>query len=104
MAQMSSMWQIKTHEAVMWSHQGLIDLQVRGASTQTLHIDSPPLGVEMESFERSLLTCELDGINVLVSSVVSCTWVAFGVFVRHRRSKGIEDGTGGEIFGGDEHD
>jgi hypothetical protein len=41
---------------------------------------------------------------VLISTVISGTWVTFGVFVGHGRSQCIENGAGSYIFGGDEDD
>jgi hypothetical protein len=41
---------------------------------------------------------------VLISTIISCTGVALGVFVGHGRSQCIEDGTRGDILGGDEDD
>lgn len=41
---------------------------------------------------------------MLVSTVVSGTWVSLRVFVGHGGSQRIEDGSGGNIFGGDEDD
>ena len=101
---MTSMRKIQTHQSIVWSHQSLIDLQVGRTSTQTLHIDAPLLRIEMECLQCSLLTCEFNGIDVLVSAVVSCSWVTLGVLVGHGCTEGIEDGTRGDIFGGDEED
>lgn len=41
---------------------------------------------------------------MFVPTVVSSTWVTLGVFVGHGRSQGVEDCSGGDIFGGDEDD
>lgn len=41
---------------------------------------------------------------MLVSTVVSGTRVTLGVLVGHGRAKRIEDGTGGNILGGDQED
>lgn len=41
---------------------------------------------------------------MFVTTVVSGSWVALRIFVRHGRTKGIEDSAGGDIFGGDEND
>lgn len=88
----------------MGSHQSLVDLQVGRTATQTLHVDTPFLGVKVKRLQGSCLTCELHGVDVLVSSVVSCSRISFRVFVRHGRTQGIEDSAGGDIFGGDEDD
>lgn len=58
----------------------------------------------MEGFESTGLAQQLSRVNVLVSTVVSGTWVALRVFVGHGRSQCIENGAGGYIFGGDEDD
>lgn len=93
MAQMASVREVKTHESVVRSHQSLIDLQIGRTAAQTLNIHSPLFWVEVEGLECSLLACELHSVDMLVASVVSCSWVAFRVFVAHGRAQGIEDGT-----------
>ena len=39
---------------------------------------------------------------MLVATVIAGAGVAFGVFIRHGRPEGIEDGAGSEVFGGNE--
>ena len=41
---------------------------------------------------------------MLVAAVVAGAWVSFGVFVRHGGAEGIEDGSRGEVLGGDKDD
>ncbi len=77
----------------MRSHESLVDLQIGWTAAQALDIDTPLFWIEMESLQCSLLACELDGVNVLVATIVSRPWVSFRVFVAHGRSKGIEDST-----------
>merc|ERR1712000_351353 len=79
--QMSSVRQVQAHQPVMWSHNGLVNLQVCWTPAQRLDIDTPLLRVEVERFQRSCLTCEFHRINMLVASVVSCSRVPFGVLV-----------------------
>lgn len=83
MAQMSAVGQIKTHQPFMWPHDGLVDLQVRRAAAQALDINAPLLSIQAERLEGALLAEQLDGIDVLVATVVSSTWVALRVLVRH---------------------
>ena len=80
---MTTMRQIQTHKSVMRSHQGLIYLEICRTPTQALNVDTPLLRVQVKCFECSLLTCELDGIDVLVTTVVSCSRVPFGVLIGH---------------------
>jgi hypothetical protein len=101
---MATMGQIKTHEPLVWPHDGLIDLQIRRAAAQALHVDTPFLRVQSKRLECALLAEELDGVNVLVTAVVAGAGVALGVLVGHGRTKRVEDGTGGDILGGDEED
>lgn len=102
--QMSTVRQVQTHQSVVGAHDGLVNLQVRRAATKWLHVDSPFLRVEVEGLQSSRLACEFNRVNVLVSSVVSCSGVSFRVLVGHGRSEGIEDGAGGDVFGGNEDD
>jgi hypothetical protein len=81
MAQMSTVRKIKTHKSIMRSHDSLVYLKVGRGTRKTLNIDTPLLTLKMESLEGSLLAGQLDGINVLVATVVSCTRVTLGVLV-----------------------
>lgn len=98
------MRQVKTHEPLVGSHDSLVYLQVGRASGETLHVDTPLVRVEVESFESAGLAQQLDGVDVLVATVVSCAGVALGVFVGHGRAQGVEDGARGNILGSDEDD
>jgi hypothetical protein len=40
---------------------------------------------------------------VLIATIISCTWITLRVLIRHRRAKGIEDRSGGEILRGNEN-
>ena len=101
---MSSVRQIQPHQSVMWSHKGLVHLQVGRTAAQALHIDTPLLRVEMESLQCSLLARQFHGVNVLVSSIVSCSGVSLGVLVGHGRAQGVEDSAGGDVLGGNQDD
>lgn len=102
--QVTTVWEIKTHKSVMWSHNSLVDLEVCWRTTQALNIDTPFLGVQVECLESTSLAGQLNRVDVLVSTVVSSTWVSLRVFVWHGWSQSIEDGTGGNILGGNEDD
>ena len=101
-AQMPTMRQIESHQSLVWSHQRLVDLEICWRPTQGLNIDAPFLAVQAERLQSASLACELDGVDPLVSAIVSSTRVAFGVFVGHGRPEGIEDGAGREVFAGNE--
>ena len=58
----------------------------------------------MEDHQCPGLASKLDRVDMLVSSIVTGTWVAFAVLVGHRGPEGIEDGTGGDILGGNKDD
>lgn len=104
MAQVTTVGQIKTHQSLMRSHDSLVDLEVGGAAAQALDVDAPFLGIQVEGLESTSLAGQFNGIDVLVSTIVSGTRVSLGVFVGHGRSKGVEYGTGRYILGGDEND
>jgi hypothetical protein len=80
-AQVSTVRQIKAHQSLMRSHDSLVDLQIGRATTQALNVDAPFLGVNIESLESTSLASQLDRVNVLVSTIVSCTWVTLRVLV-----------------------
>ena len=104
MAQMASVGQIQTHQAIMRSHDCLVYLQVRRAPTQALDVNAPFLGIQPKSLQGSGLAHQFNGVDVLIATIVARAWVAFGVFVGHGGTKGVEDGPGGDIFGSDEDD
>lgn len=99
---MPTVRQVQAHQSVVGAHDGLVDLQVCRATTERLHVDPPFLWVEVEGLQGSRLACEFHRVNVLVSSVVSCPGISFGVLVRHGRAEGIEDGAGGDVLGRNE--
>jgi hypothetical protein len=65
----------------MRSHDSLVNLQIGRAATQALNIDAPFLRVEVKGLQSTSLAGQLDGVDVLVSTIVSGTWIALGVFV-----------------------
>ena len=101
---MSTMGQVKTHKPVVRPHNGLVSLEVCRATTQALYVDTPLLRVEVESLESTSLASKLNGIDVLVSTIVTSTGVALRVLVGHGRTERIEDSAGSDILGGDEED
>lgn len=101
---MSTVGQIETHKPLVRPHDGLVDLQVCWATAQALDIDTPLLCIQTEGLKGALLAEQLNGINVLVATVVAGAGVALGVFVGHGRAESIEDGAGGDILRGDQED
>lgn len=97
---MATVWEIKTHKSVMRSHDSLVNLEVCWGTRQALNIDTPFLGIQVECLESTSLAGQLNRVNVLVSTIVSGTWVSLRVFVWHGWSQSIENGTGGNILGG----
>lgn len=102
MTQVATVGEVKTHQAVVRAHDGLVDLQVGRRATQALDVDTPLLRVQVESLEGTLLAGDLNGIDVLVTTIVTGTGVTLGVLVGHGRTKSIEDGVGGEVLRGDQ--
>jgi len=101
---MATVGEIKTHESAVRGHDSLVNLEVGRAAAQGLNIDAPPLRVEVEGPESTLLAKSLDLVNVLVATVVASAGQTLGVLVGHGRSKGIEDGTGGDVLRRNEDD
>jgi len=101
---MSTVGQVKTHQPVVWPHDGLVDLQVGGATAQALYVDAPFVRLKAECLKGTLLAEKLDGVDVLVAAVVSRTGVSLGVFVGHGRTERIKNGARCDILGGDEED
>lgn len=101
---MATVRKIQTHQSLMRSHDSLVNLQVGWRARQALNVDTPFLVIQVKSSKSTSLAGQLDRVNVLVSTIISSTWVTLGVFVGHWGSQSIEDGAGGDIFGGDEDD
>lgn len=104
MAQVATVGKVQTHQTTVRRHESLVDLQVCRASTEALDVYTPLGGVEVEGLESTLLAEKLNLVNVLVTTVVTGTWETLGVLVGHGRAKGIEDGAGGDVLGGDQDD
>ena len=104
MAEMATVGKIQTHEPVVRPHDGLVYLQICRAAAQSLHIDAPPLLVKSERLESAGLASQLNGIDVLIASIVASAGQAFAVLVAHRCAKCIEDRSRGEVLGCDQVD
>jgi hypothetical protein len=102
--QMTAMRQIQPHEAFMGTHEGLVDLQIGGTARKRLHIDSPFLRVEVEGLQSTSLASQLNGVNVLVASVVAGTGITLGVLVGHWGAESIVDSARGHILRGNQKD
>ena len=83
---MATVGKIETHEPVMWPHDGLVSLQVRGAAAQALNVDTPLLRIKTECLQSTRLAEQLDRVDVLVATIVSGTGVSLGVLVGHGRA------------------
>lgn len=103
-AQVTTVRKIQAHESPMRGHQGLVDLQIGRAAAKALHVDSPLIGIQAESLQGSLLTGNLNGIDVLVAAIVPGTGITLRVLVAHGRTQGIEHGTRSNILRGNQED
>lgn len=99
MTQMTSVGKVKTHQTFVRAHEGLIDLQVGRATTKALNVDTPLLRVQVEGLESTGLAGKFNGIDVLVTTIVTSSRVSLRVFVRHGRAKSIEDRARSEVLG-----
>jgi hypothetical protein len=102
--QVTAVGEVKAHEAAVGRHDGLVNLQVGRAAREALDVDTPLFRVDVEGSEGTTLAEQLDLVNVLVATVVAGAGVTLGVLVGHGRAEGIEDGTRGDVLGGDEDD
>jgi hypothetical protein len=57
---MATVRKIKTHQSVMRSHDGLVDLQIGRATAQALNVDAPFLRVNVEGLEGTSLAGQLN--------------------------------------------
>ena len=102
MTQVTSVGKVETHQTVVGAHESLVDLQVGRATTQALDVDTPLVGLEVEGLQSTSLACKLNGINVLVTTIVTSSRISLRVLVGHGRAKSIEDSTGSEVFRGNQ--
>jgi len=75
--------EVETHKTTMGRNNGLVDLKVGRATRETLDIDTPLLGIDMEGSESATLAKKFDLVDVLIASVVTGPGVALRVFVGH---------------------
>jgi hypothetical protein len=92
MAQVSAVRQIQAHQPIMGFHDGLIDLQIGGTAREWLDIDSPFLRIKAKGCQSAALAQGLDGINVLISTVISGSWISLRVLVGHWRAECVKNG------------
>ena len=102
MRQVTTVGKVKTHQTVVRTHESLVDLQVGRAAAKALNVDTPLGRVQVEGLESTLLAGDLNGVDVLVATVVTGTGVTLRVLVAHGRAQGIEDGTRGEVLRGNQ--
>ena len=102
MTQVTTVGQVETHQTFVRAHEGLVDLQVGRATTQALDVDTPLVGLEVEGLQSTSLACKLNGINVLVTTIVTSSRISLRVLVGHGRAKSIEDSTGSEVLRGNQ--
>lgn len=103
MAQMATVGKVKTHETAVNGHDSLVNLQVGRAAAEALDVDTPLLRVDVEGLKSTALAEQLDLVDVLVATVVTSTGETLGVLVGHGGAEGVEDGTRGDVLGGDEN-
>lgn len=101
---MATVGEVKTHETAVNGHDSLVDLEVGRAAGQALDVDTPLLGVKVEGLEGTVLAENLDLVDVLVATIVAGAGETLRVLVGHGGAEGIEDGTRGDVLGGDEDD
>lgn len=102
MTQVTSVGKVKTHQTVVGAHESLVDLQVGRATTQALDVNTPLRRVQVEGRESTRLAGKLNGVDVLVTTIVTSSRVSLRVLVRHGRAKSIEDSTRSEVLGRDQ--
>lgn len=69
-----------------------------------MNVDILFCGVEVEGFKGMFLVEKFDFVDVLVVVIVMSVGEIFRVFVGYGGVEGIENGVGGDVFGGDEDD
>lgn len=84
--QMPTVGQVETHNPIMNIENSGIRIQVGGRARERLDIDAPFCRVQTKRLQCSVLAQYLGLVDELVATVVSCTWVTFGIFVFGNRS------------------
>lgn len=83
MGQMTTVGQVEAHQTLVRAHDSLVNLQVRRGTGQALDVDTPLVTGDAESGESTLLAKDLDGVDVLIATVVTGSRVSLGVLVGH---------------------
>lgn len=104
MSEMTTRWQIQSHNAIMRLKQSGVGGKVGRAAWVRLHIHAPLGCVKMKRLKSSRSTQILDVINELVPSIVPVTRHALGVLVGQGAAKCLNDSEGGEVLRCDELD
>lgn len=102
MGQVATVGKSETHDSVLRVDERSESGKVGGGTRVRLDVDTPNLGVQVESLESSVSAEVLEDVNVLVTTVVSGTGETFRVFVGQHRSVGLHDGERGQVLRSDQ--
>jgi hypothetical protein len=97
-SQVTTVRESETHDPVLRVDQGSERGKVGGGSRVRLNVDSPDLGVKVESLESTVTTQVLEDIDVLVSSVVTSSGKTLRVLVGEHGTIGLHNGQRGQVL------
>ena len=73
---MPTLCEVKAHHLVSWGEESSVDGHVRRGTGVCLDIDTPVFTGEPVSLKSSLVRQSLNGIDVLITSVIPSTGIA----------------------------
>lgn len=98
MTQMPARRQVEPQNPIFGQQQRRVNGEVgRGAGVR-LHIDTPPLGIQVEGFQGPLAAEQLDLVDELVAAVVAGAGHPLRVLVGEVAAEGVEDGAAHEVL------
>lgn len=102
MGQVTTIGETETHDSVLRVNERSKGSKVGSRSRVGLDVDTPDLGVQVESLQGTLSAQVFEDVNVLVSSIVSGTRKTLGVLVGEHGAVGLHDGQRGQVLGSNE--
>mmetsp|Transcript_3135 Transcript_3135/g.9568 ORF Transcript_3135/g.9568 Transcript_3135/m.9568 type:complete len:280 (+) Transcript_3135:627-1466(+) len=86
---MAAVWQVESHEAVMWFQQPSIHGHVCRGARERLNVYSPLARVQPIGLESTLHAQTFCHVNKLIATVITGARISLGVLVRHWRTDSL---------------
>jgi len=88
---MTTLGKIQAHQEITRLKKCRINGHISWGARVRLNIDVPFFGIKSVSFESSISAKVLNFINVLISTIISCSWISLTIFVSKTRTIGLKN-------------